>query len=505
MVTAERTARRILLVEDNPADAFLIQELLFQTATPPDQLMNVASVADALLQLSSQSVDVILLDLGLPDASGMECFNAVHAHSGSIPIVVLTGREEDEVSLEYVRAGAQDYIPKRVLQTDNLRRAINYADARAKEALERHRADELHRRHAAIVEASSDAIISMTLDGVITSWNSGAARIFGVPAQAAVGQYVKDVVHTEEASGSVDVRRSAFLVRQRFDAVASDMVCLRDDGSRVTVSVVACQLNDATGRATAVAAICRDVTMDRLRDEEIRKRNTELLQRDSQMRNLTARMNQVVEEERTRISREIHDEFGRLLTPLKMDLHWIGRRIQDHPVDVPSVLVRLTEAEQMVDDIVTTMHGIAVDLRPMALDTLGLSAAIRDEARRFATKVGVSVDVDLRTAGSPGPEVATSLFRILQELLTNIARHAFASSVSISFDASEQDWLLDVIDDGVGVSDSKPDGRQSLGLLGVRERAATHGGGVRISRAMPRGTVASVRIPKEHSYQPDAL
>jgi signal transduction histidine kinase len=136
------------------------------------------------------------------------------------------------------------------------------------------------------------------------------------------------------------------------------------------------------------------------------------------------------------------------------------------------------------------------------LDALGLPAAIRDEARRFEDRTGVATAVETRTSAAPGPAVATALFRILQELLTNIARHAHASSLSIALTDEADAWILRVHDNGVGIPVDTVNHATSLGLLGMVERAEAIGGTCRVERAPNGGTLATVKVPHPAASEP---
>jgi signal transduction histidine kinase len=157
---------------------------------------------------------------------------------------------------------------------------------------------------------------------------------------------------------------------------------------------------------------------------------------------------------------------------------------------------RLAEAEQLVDQTIISVQRIAVELRPSALDALGLPAALRDEARRFEARAGVQTQVDVQPHDPPKPAVATTLFRIFQELLTNVARHAHASRVQIALSDDADSWVLKVEDDGVGLPGDLLSPGSSLGLLGMTERAESLGGSFQIESAPAGGAVGLVSIPK---------
>jgi two-component system sensor histidine kinase UhpB len=157
---------------------------------------------------------------------------------------------------------------------------------------------------------------------------------------------------------------------------------------------------------------------------------------------------------------------------------------------------RLREAEQLVDRTIETIQRIAIELRPSALDALGLPAALRDEARRFERRTGLATEVEVQETVQLTSEVATQLFRIFQELLTNVARHAEATLVRVLFQESPQGWTLRVDDNGVGLRGNIDDLRSSPGILGMRERAESLGGQVELSSEAGLGTQVQVRIPR---------
>lgn len=478
----------LLLVEDTVGDADYVRELLHDV----DDVLHVTRLSEALAVLSATTVGAILLDLRLPDGFGVELVHAIRRSARDVPIVVLTGMEDDALALACIEAGAQDYLSKQEMREPNLRRAIRYAMARTQEVSETRRADALQEHLAAIVEASSDAILSMTFDGTITSWNAGAEQIFQCPREEAVGAPLRRFFRVE----GFDLGERIASISSRVAVDAEELVGVRADGTSVVLSVVVCRLGSDRGNLGAFAAICRDVTESRRRDDELRRSLDELVLRDRQMRALAARLNEVREMERTRIAREVHDELGQLLTGLKLDLAWVMRRI-----DVASredVNAKLVDASAMIDATIKTVQRIATELRPAALDVLGLTDAVRDEARRFETRTGVATDLRLYSASDPEPPVATELFRILQELLTNVARHARARSVKIALHDvvpdADRGWMLRVEDDGVGIDDVERAMRSSLGLLGMKERAESLGGTFTLARGTRGGTVATVAV-----------
>jgi signal transduction histidine kinase len=211
------------------------------------------------------------------------------------------------------------------------------------------------------------------------------------------------------------------------------------------------------------------------------------------LRALSDRLLVVQEQERTRIAREIHDDLGQTLTALKMDV--IGMMEKQHDESQPAVAMR-RRVLATLDATVHAVQRIAAELRPSILDDLGLAAAIESEARSFEERTGIECEVSLsdellRIDGT----VASTVYRIVQESLTNVARHSNAARVELRVRVRATEMLLEVRDDGRGITSQEVGSARSLGLIGIRERAAMVGGNTRFEGIAGRGTIVSVRIP----------
>ena len=228
------------------------------------------------------------------------------------------------------------------------------------------------------------------------------------------------------------------------------------------------------------------------------RRNRELILEVSDcFRLLSARSERLLEEERTKLSRELHDHFGQALTSLTMDLRWVEGRLERMDDQAANPLIdRLVDAEDQVQQLLTGVQAIAADLRPDALDRLGLQDALVQEAKRFQERTGIAVEVD--AAGLPAEipaDVATAAYRIFQEATTNVARHADATQVEVHCTADESTLRLTVSDDGKGMAPEVEQGRRAIGLLGMRERAELCGGSFRVSSKKGGGTEISAAMP----------
>jgi PAS domain S-box-containing protein len=259
------------------------------------------------------------------------------------------------------------------------------------------------------------------------------------------------------------------------------------NGTRVPVLIGIARLE---GSETETVCFVLDNT-PRKRAEEAEA----LARSEQQLRLLAARGEKASEAERARLAREVHDVLGQELTGLKMDVAWVCRRMaQTRTNDV--VAARLQSMLGRLDSMIGTVRRIATELRPGALDDLGLCDAIEDHVHAFQVRSGIAVelapfelDVDVDKAR------ATAVFRILQELLTNVARHAGATRVRVSLRVERDTLMLRVEDDGLGITKEQVTSTSSLGLLGIRERALAFGGECRVDGAPKRGTCVDIRIP----------
>ncbi|HEV8645572.1 MAG TPA: PAS domain S-box protein [Burkholderiales bacterium] len=218
-----------------------------------------------------------------------------------------------------------------------------------------------------------------------------------------------------------------------------------------------------------------------------RKRNEETI------RSLAIRLQEMIEEERTRIAREIHDELGQALTGLKMDLSWLSKSVEKRDSKVTAQIKSMSE---FIDSLIHSVRRISTKLRPGELDDLGLVAAIESQAQEFESRTGIKCRLSLPEADvAVDPAVATAVFRICQELLTNVARHSGATRVNLDLGCNGA-WLsLAVQDDGRGIRAAEVSNRHAIGLAGIRERAKMFGGSVTIKGKPGKGTLAQVRIP----------
>ena len=239
--------------------------------------------------------------------------------------------------------------------------------------------------------------------------------------------------------------------------------------------------------------------MNRILSAELAERElTEQRLRSSEenLRALAAHLQSVREEERIHIAREIHDELGQALTGLKFDIKSLAKTCSEEP---GSFADRSQALSLSIDRIINSVRRIASGLRPEVLDEIGLAAAVEWQAREFSRRTGIRCVVDINPGFTdPDKERSTALFRMFQELLTNVARHAHATKVAVAL-SDAGPLTLKVEDNGRGIQDQELESPKSLGFLGLRERALAFGGSIDVKGQEGKGTCVSVSIP--HSAQ----
>ena len=224
---------------------------------------------------------------------------------------------------------------------------------------------------------------------------------------------------------------------------------------------------------------------------ELFGKSERLRESEEKLRRLAAHLISVREEERAHIAREIHDELGQVLTGLKMEVTWLAKRLRE------KALIEKTDSMcKLIDSTVQTVRKIATGLRPEMLDDMGLVAAVAWQSKEFQKRTGIRCRNKLPPETAKlDIDISTTMFRIFQEILTNVARHSRATRVDIDLAVTEERVSLEVTDNGVGIPDSEVHGKKSLGLLGMHERALLFGGEVRISGSPGHGTRVCVSIP----------
>jgi PAS domain S-box-containing protein len=339
---------------------------------------------------------------------------------------------------------------------------------------------------AAIVDSAMDAIITVDREQRIVLFNRAAEAMFRCARGAALGDRLDRFIphrfrdahrtHIEQFGSTGETRRR----------MGENLVlwALRADGSEFPIEASISHSGEPGARLYTV--ILRDITQRKASQDALRQQQQEL-------RELSARVLEAREEEKTIIARELHDELGQLLTALKMDLDWLRERIPSG-----EVADKASQMNAVLDRTVGSVRRIAADLRPLMLDDLGLADAAAWLVEDFTTRSGIQCILDQSDGDALddiGRDVATTIYRALQESLTNIARHSAARHAWVLLRLEDGALRLEVEDDGRGMPPAAQASSRSLGLKGMRERVHYHGGVLEVGGAPRGGTRVKVRVP----------
>lgn len=238
----------------------------------------------------------------------------------------------------------------------------------------------------------------------------------------------------------------------------------------------------------AILFISRDVSQREEAENKIKETGERL-------RNLAFHLQNVREEERTLIAREIHDELGQMLTYLKIQINLVGKKLND---DQYALKEKIDSSLKLIDDSINSIQKITEKLRPNVLDELGIAAAIEWQAKDFSERTGIECICDLyKDELSLEKEKSTAVFRIFQEALTNVARHANANKVFVYLKEYKGNLILEIKDNGKGITQSQVNDPRALGILGMKERAMLFGGIVTLKSSMNSGTTVRVELPMD--------
>jgi PAS domain S-box-containing protein len=361
-------------------------------------------------------------------------------------------------------------------------------------------------RMMGIIRSSTEAIITIDEAQNIVIFNPAAERIFGVPAAQALGTPLSRFIPARfrEMHAQHVAHFGVTGTSERQMGRQPVLSGLRANGDEFPLEASIAQNREDAGKFYTV--MLRDITERVKSDEALRQSREEL-------RRLSANLQNVREAEKTRIARELHDDLGQQLAALKMDLSALEPMLTGsaHVSGTvgPDIAARLRGMLGMIDSTVASLRRIAADLRPVMLDDLGLVPAIdwlaNDFTNRYGIEVGRRIDADNAAFTQ---DAATAVFRIVQEALTNVARHADASFVELTLCRTEQHYVLRIADNGLGASRHTTERTvanarevQPFGLIGVRERAHMLGGSVQIDTGSGAGFAMTVTFPLQAAQQ----
>lgn len=325
-------------------------------------------------------------------------------------------------------------------------------------------------------EAAPVGIATLDAEGRWLRVNQKMCEITGYSAEELRLMSFYDISYPDDRDAGAEQRSQ--MLDQHIPGYTLEKRYVHKNGEIIWVSVTANALHDAQGRLLYSMVSLEDITRRK--------------QYEQSLRELSSHLQTVRESERTRIAREIHDELGGTLTAIKFDLS-----LAKHPAQDPAQAERQAGTVKLVDDAISALRRIITDLRPSILDNLGLWAALEWQAQEFQARMGIACRfrMQLQELIQLDPDRSTAIFRIFQETLTNVARHANATDVQVHVTANRQETVIKVVDNGRGITRAQIQQPRSYGILGMRERARAYNGSIRFSSGQGGGTTVLIRFP----------
>lgn len=477
---------RVLVLEDSAADAELALAALAAAGLECEAA--VAPGREAFERLLAQGGwDLVLADYSLPAYTGLDALALVRSRDAVLPFLLVSGALGEERAVEALRAGATDFVLKGNLGrlAPAVVRALDEARQRREHGATQAALELSERRYRAIVEDQSELIIRMLPDSTVTFVNRAYCRYYGYEPDQILGRPVLESMSPENREA---MRRNLAGVSPQSPAYERDALVHDAAGAERWMHWAARGVFDARGALAEIQAVGRDVT-------ELRQAMDELGAARERLRGLSRRLLEVQETERKSLARELHDDIGQGLTALKLNLEGVQRARQPAALEA-----RIADALEAVRHTIERVRQLSLNLRPLQLDDLGLAAALRSHLDRQAGLARLTPHIEIEAApGKLAPDVETACFRVAQEAINNIVRHAAAGNVWLRLFAAGERLALSVRDDGrgfdVAAARRRAGAGESLGVVSMEERVALAGGSLQIHSAPGEGTVVLASFP----------
>lgn len=453
---------RILLIDDDEDEYILHRDLLAESSRDLYDLDWTADYEAGLADLTSGGHDAYLIDYRLGEKTGLDLLRRMQADGIDRAMIILTGQTDAAVDQSAMESGASDYLVKGETSAAELTRTIRYA-------IERCRILSRLRVQAEILRNVHDAVFYVTAQGVVRDWNEGAARIFGVPREVAIGRLLTEIC--PHPAGHPFFRTILPAIRK--NGVAEEVIhCLPGDGRDVYVRAKVTQMNRQGEEGYVFCA--SDITTEK---------------------RLEAELVRISENEQRRIGQDIHDDLCSQLSGIGCLTKVLENRLQGRHAEEAEMMAGITE---MVSQAGTKAREIAKGLVPAVLETQGLASALRELAARRRELFGANcialVPEDARFERIPDA-ISIQIYRIAQEAMTNAIRHSDAELIELSLKVIDGFLELSVRDDGKGMS--RDPGDNGMGLMTMRRRAEMIDGEFSIQASPGSGTHIRCRVPFE--------
>jgi signal transduction histidine kinase len=518
---------KLLYAEDEPLVADMVREYL-KVSAPDWELEVVPDGRSCLRRMQTGSFDVLLVDLLLPDITGLQVITELAARTDPTPIIMVSSHGQNELAVQALRAGAVDCIDKASPQFFQIGTIVRQAHRRhCKEAAAARHAPPPPRRRQ-IVGLEGDASTRATWRAFLAQ----SAPTFGVTLTDSRAEFTRrlhddppvDAVvigSLPDEASPLDLLRE---LRSLPDEIPAIVVSARDD-SALAIAAIRLGARDFLRPSSSflpelvssIVAGLRQNDLERINrqlveklerlnqslESEVAHRTRELVAEidvrkaaEARLAALSSRLLRIQEDERRAFAHELHDQVGQTLTGLKLQLDQIPR-----PIAEPAAAAALTEAAATVQQLLAEVRGLTQQFRPQILDDLGVQPAVEWHATLFERQTGIKLALDFSLPPRRlGGELETVVFRTIQESLTNVARHSGATSAQVTVVADGEKLQVEISDRGRGFDVAAAVAtRASIGLAGLRERVQLAGGRLEIFSQAGRGTRVHAELPLTHT------
>ncbi|MBY0575105.1 MAG: PAS domain S-box protein [Gallionellaceae bacterium] len=494
-MNSPRKPLRVLFVEDSQDDAdltlFALEEGGFDVIRK-----RVDTEAAMRAALADCEWDVVVSDFNMPRFDTYKALAILRETDPDIPFIVVSGCIGEENAIALMKQGASDFVMKDKLARlpPAIERELRDAAARREHRLTQEALHEKKKLLKGITASLGEGVFVLDADARLIFMNPEAERLLGWTESELFGKEVHRIIHSHKQDGTPLPESCCgvlWVLGNGGVHRSEDDVFWRKDGSPMPVSITASAITEE-GKNVASVAVFQDISQRKLAEWN-------LLESRRQLRELASHLQSVREEERTRLARELHDELGQMLTGVKLDAKWLAAHLPDQQPDMSD---KIADMSKLIDETLDAMRRVAADLRPVMLDDLGLAAAIEWLTEEFTKRTGIAIRLEMDVEPDSlddgcdlDADVATAVFRIMQECLTNIARHAEAEHVLISLGCDDNKLMLLVTDDGKGMPAADGSRCNSYGITGMRERAHSLGGKLDMLSIPEGGTAVVATIP----------
>ncbi len=513
----------ILLIEDNKGDSRLIREMIADSRTTKFDVDVASTLESSIQKLNENRYDIVISDLGLPDSQGIDTLKEIQKAVHKVPIIVLTGITDEEMGINAVKLGAQDYLIKNQLNKFSLIRAITYA-------IERKMSDEMLRENEELFrgafEQAAVGLAHVSLEGRFLRFNNKLLEITGYSEKELSEKNFQEITHPEDLHK--DVEQMEKLISGDIETYSMEKRYIRKDGSFVWVLLTGSMVRNEDGNPKYFIAVIENiekrkntelalmrahteleekvnertkelsVSNQRLIEEveERRKAEFELDLFKEQLRALSIHLESVREEERLHIAREIHDEFSQKLSAVKIDVGLIYKQLtnKNAELNISQMKKELKSIYSTIEQIFSSVRHLLKKIRPELLEELGLLEALSFFIREYEERSGIKCNLIYSLESDPKDlNLSIQIYRIIQESLTNVLRHAGADAVDINISQLNNHIELNLHDNGMGFESDEAE--RGFGILGMKERAVSVGGNLDVFSSPNGGTLVKAAFP----------